>query len=231
MKDLVEAVEKLESWNDGTALIISGSAGHFCAGLDFSLSRAEISTPESGHMMAELMGGLLHRLRQLPLLSVAAIDGAAIGGGAELATTCDWRVMSSKSKLRFVQASMGVSTGWGGAARLVNICGRREALKLLAHCSPLDAQAATRIGLCDGIAAEDECAADAALRLLIEPAHSAAASRDALRAVKTVVAATSDIDEAVRRAEMDAVASVWGVGANKQKFDEIVAKMEMAAGS
>ena len=141
--ELTEAVDRLAAWKDGAALILSGDGGHFCAGLDFELAKGELSTPENGELMSMLMTDNLNRLRSLPLLSVAAVDGAGFGGGAELATACDWRVMAADARLRFVQAKMGATTGWGGSARLVELVGRRQALRLLTLSPTVDTYAAT----------------------------------------------------------------------------------------
>ena len=168
--------------------------------------------------MSKFMTETLYRLRQLPLLSVAAVDGFAVGGGAELTTSCDWRVMSSTATIRFVHAKMGAAPGWGGGARLVDLVGRREALKLLAHGTALDGAAALDLGLCDGVAEPGETAAAAATRLLIAPALEHAASIQSLRAIKTGVASASEISELVRGKETEAVGLVWGSEANRGAF-------------
>mmetsp|Transcript_31912 Transcript_31912/g.101674 ORF Transcript_31912/g.101674 Transcript_31912/m.101674 type:complete len:133 (+) Transcript_31912:74-472(+) len=74
------------------------------------------------------------------------------------------------ARVQFVQARMGVSTGWGGAGRLAETVGRREALRLLLHSPSLDAAAAVGAGLADAVGGEGEPAAEAAVRLLLEPA-------------------------------------------------------------
>ncbi|KAL1521014.1 hypothetical protein AB1Y20_022571 [Prymnesium parvum] len=204
----------LERWDDGAALLLSGAGGAFCAGLD--LSAAELRSAEGGAMMSALMADTLHRLRQLPLLSVAAVDGAAVGGGAELATAADWRVMAAAGSLHFVHAARGAAPGWGGGARLVELLGRAGALRLLALGRRLDAPAAAALGLCDGIAAEGETAAAAAVRLLLAPALAHAASVDALRAIKRGVAGASEISPEVRANEAAALALVWGSEANRR---------------
>ena len=216
MVQLAGAVSELEHWKEGAAVILTGDGGTFCAGLDLSCVRSGvIASPEDGMLMSQYMTETLYRLRQLPLLSVAAVDGYGIGGGAELSTATDWRVMSQGATLRFVHAKMGATTGWGGGARLVSLVGRSTALRLLAHGTALDAAAAAAIGLCDGIGETDETAAAAALRLLVEPALVHSASVESLRAIKAAIAGASNIPEAVRAEETSAVGLVWGSDANR----------------
>ena len=239
MASLHEHMSTLEQWHEGSAVVLAGAGGTFCAGADLELVRSELNSPEAGRQMAAAMGDILHRLRQLPLLSVSAIEGHAIGGGAELATATDWRVMAPSAQLRFVHAKMGTSPGWGGAARLVQLVGRGAALRCLAHGTALRPADAMAIGLCDGVGDADEPAATAAERLLLAPAMAHTASIDALRAIKRVgtraiiaaharvhgltllpppstqaVAVASDVAEDVRLDEQRALASVWGSGAN-----------------
>eukprot|EP00953_Heterococcus_sp_UTEX-ZZ885_P007817 4701-Heterococcus_DN1.PRE.1 len=103
----------------------------FCAGADLNLAREHLTTsecymsfahtPQDGRQMCNLMTDTLNRLRALPMVSVAVVTGAAVGGGAELTTACDYRVLSSDAKIQFVQVKMGVSVGWGGGARLCKL--------------------------------------------------------------------------------------------------------------
>jgi enoyl-CoA hydratase/carnithine racemase len=67
------------------------------------------------------LDNFLSLCRRAPLITVAALGGPAMGGGAELATSTDFRVMSTKAKIQFVQSRMGVSCGWGGTSRLVKV--------------------------------------------------------------------------------------------------------------
>lgn len=72
-----------------------------------------------------------------------------MGGGAELTTACDFRVMSSQARMQFVQLRMGTSTGWGGGSRLVDLVGRRTALDVLLSMRRLSASDCQLLGLCD----------------------------------------------------------------------------------
>ena len=218
---LSDAVSELEQWDEGAAVVLTGAGGTFCAGLDLELARGELGTPEQGALMSQLMTETLYRFRQLPMLSVAAVDGYAVGGGAELTTAADWRVMAHDgATIRFVHARMGAAPGWGGGARLVQLVGRRQALKLLAHGTPLDGVSALRLGLCDGVGEAGEEAAEAATRLLIEPALEHAASVQSLRAIKTGIAAATEIAPSVRADETRAVGLVWGSEANRGAFGD-----------
>lgn len=113
---LATAVDELENDAHAAVLLITGDGGHFCSGFDLETVE-HIATPQDGEQLSLLMTSLLERIRNLPMLSVACIDGAAYGGGAELATATDWRVASCDARIRFVQAQMCVGTGLGGAAR------------------------------------------------------------------------------------------------------------------
>ncbi len=93
----------------------------------------------------------LQRLHSLPILSIAAVDGYAMGGGAELATACDLRVMSRRSVVQFVQLKMGVTPGWGGGTRLVRMVGREKALEMLLTMTRLGPYEALDMGFCSNV--------------------------------------------------------------------------------
>ena len=224
MAELSDHVATLEAWTAGAAVIVEGESGSFCAGADLELVRHTLSTPEQGMLMSELMTCVLGRLRDLPMLSVAAVDGAAMGGGAELATATDWRVFASDARLQFVQTLMGLSTGWGGGGRLVQLVGRSRALELLLRAPRLDAERAKAVGLADEIAAPGEAAADAAMRLCVLPAIEQAAATETVRALKTAVAAHSRVGHGTA-AETRAFGAVFGSEANHRAVDAAVARM------
>ncbi|CAM9989279.1 unnamed protein product [Scytosiphon promiscuus] len=218
MAQLADAVDELERWDTGVALVVHGAGGSFCAGADLSMAREHLITGTDGRVMCALMSDTLTRLRSLPLISVAAIDGAAIGGGAELCTSCDFRVAGPDSSIRFVQVKMGVSTGWGGGARLASIVGRRAALRLLGWSPSIAADEGLAIGLLDarlplllGYVAPP-CRAGRLFRVVAE----------AVRAVKNVVAAADHpVSEQLRRAEEDHFSALWGAAHNRSRVRQL----------
>jgi ethylmalonyl-CoA/methylmalonyl-CoA decarboxylase len=114
----------------------------FCAGLDFDLAKDIINTPQLGYEMCNMMTDALSRFKTSNFISFALIHGYALGGGAELSTSCDYRIMTSNSTIGFVHASIGATPGWGGMQRLINIVGRDQAIHLLCtskRLTPMDA--------------------------------------------------------------------------------------------
>jgi ethylmalonyl-CoA/methylmalonyl-CoA decarboxylase len=132
-------------------VIVTGAGTSFCTGLDLSSARTVLTTPQSGLYMSQFMQHTLQRLHSLPILSIAAVDGYAMGGGAELATACDLRVMSRRSVVQFVQLKMGVTPGWGGGTRLVRMVGREKALEMLLTMTRLGPYEALDMGFCSNV--------------------------------------------------------------------------------
>jgi enoyl-CoA hydratase len=126
---------------------------------------------------------VLGRLRALPCPVVCAIEGAAIGGGAELALACDVRIAGTQATIAFPQSRLGVVPGWGGAGWLLEAVGRGRAVELLATGRTLGAEEALRIGVFTAVVAAGR-AEEAAAELAAEVATS---SRTAVSAVKQVL--------------------------------------------
>ncbi|KAF9113028.1 enoyl CoA hydratase domain-containing protein 1 [Mortierella sp. AM989] len=137
---VIESLEQehVEILDNLVGIIVTGSANKsYCAGLDISAAKTTLLSSQAGSEMSTLMVSSLTRFMRLPLLTIAAIEHAAIGGGAELTTFCDHRCMSETAKIQFVQTEMGVVPGWGGASRLLNIVSRSQALRLLGAAEPI----------------------------------------------------------------------------------------------
>ena len=79
------------------------------------------NSPEGGFKLATIMHDTVTRLANLPLISVCLVRGRAIGGGAELTLSTDFRVFAPTGKLNFVQARLGVLPGWAGGSKLVSL--------------------------------------------------------------------------------------------------------------
>ena len=151
MLDLEKAIESLENWNNGRGLILNGQSNTFCSGIDLSLVKElqKDASKEQPYLLSSFMQRALTRLYLIPMVSVALVQGMALGGGAELTTSCDMRLMSQDAKIGFVQTKMGLSLAFGSSFRLVNIVGRQQALKLLTSAQVMNAVEAKERGLVD----------------------------------------------------------------------------------
>ncbi|XP_059151584.1 ethylmalonyl-CoA decarboxylase-like [Physella acuta] len=148
MVEMADHITQLEKWSKGKGLILVGKDGHFCSGGDLAFVKQAL---HFGEEMAAFQHHTLTRLLNLPLVSVALLQGHTLGGGAELSTACDFRVVSPTARVGFVQAKMGVTTGWGATTRLVHLLGRKKTLDLLCSARVLSADDALRMGLVEHI--------------------------------------------------------------------------------
>lgn len=133
------------------AAIVMGGGGTFVSGGDLRELRDK-NTREDAEHFGDLGFRLCHAIGELPFPVIAAVDGAAIGGGAELAVSCDLRIADAEATISFKQARMGVTTGWGGAARLLSLVAAGTAARLLYAGHDVGAEEALRIGLVDHVA-------------------------------------------------------------------------------
>eukprot|EP01134_Creolimax_fragrantissima_P005145 CFRG5145T1 len=217
MCELADAVDELSLWEDGAGVILHGENGFFCAGADLKVASAYMLSGSEG--MGEEMSYLMHhttsRLRSLPLISVAAIEGAAVGGGAELATACDFRVMARDSYIRFVHVILSVVPGWGGGTRLTKMIGRRNALRIMCTGDKVKPDKAMCVGLCDEVAERGE-SVDLAKIFLDRLTCNNTAS---IRALKAIVSqADDDLYRPSLNHEHDMFSRMWG---NKSSVDQI----------
>ena len=101
MHDLDEIVSTLEHDFRGSCVILTGDGDKaFCAGADLRAVKDGLSSSEAGGMMNEYMQLILQRWRRLPQISIAAINGFAVGGGAELITACDHRIAAPDATIQ-----------------------------------------------------------------------------------------------------------------------------------
>ena len=109
---------------------------------------------------AKEWGALGHQVGQLleiaPKVSLAAINGFALGGGCELALACDMRYAATTAKLGQPEVNLGIFPGWGGTQRLARVCGLGVAKDLILTGRVVDADEALRIGLVNDVFEPDE---------------------------------------------------------------------------
>ncbi|KAF1326412.1 Ethylmalonyl-coa decarboxylase, partial [Globisporangium splendens] len=226
MAELADVVTRLEDPQVHSKLntvILKGTGGWFCAGADLRVAQKQLTSNEAGTAMGVLMVDTLTRFRRLPLVSFAIIEGGAYGGGAELTTSCDYRLIEGNAIVQFVQARMGVSPGWGGGARLCKLVGRQHALRLLCTAAKTSPEEALRLGLADLVFYADTEAKDKLIHEFVSPFDAIAS--EVLHGQKKVIASADDVnlDELVDY-EHSVFRSLWGGPANLQALDSFKRK-------
>ena len=153
-------LSELEKQSNLAGLIVrSGKRGSFIAGADLREFAASFDVPKQAVVDLCRRGqSLFARLSKCPFVTVAAIDGIALGGGAELAAWCDRRVMSADAKTQygFPEVKIGLFPGWGGTVRMSRIVGLGNAVEMITSGDPVDARAAYQMGLTCDLAAVDK---------------------------------------------------------------------------
>ncbi len=138
----------------------------FAAGGDLK-ELASLRTHTEAIAMSEAGRAALDAIRYFPVPVMAALNGDALGGGAELAMACDMRLFSASARIAYVQGRINLSPGWGGGYDLLTRLGPRG-ISLLCSKAWLDAGQALQLGLADYVAGDDE-ALDAAVGRVIAP--------------------------------------------------------------
>jgi enoyl-CoA hydratase len=142
------ALASLEAADPGEvrAVVVTGSGDRaFSAGSHVGEFEAQRS--EAGRARHELESGVARRLAELPMPTIAAIEGNALGGGLELALCCDLRIASDRAKLGLPEVRLAVTPGAGGTQRLPRVVGAARAKELILTGKVLSADEAERIGL------------------------------------------------------------------------------------
>ncbi len=153
IKQLGQALAIAEA-DESKVIILTGAGNQaFCSGGDLAALQ-EIKTELDASWMLTQMAHVLEKIFFNRKVTVAAINGVAIGGGAELATACDFRIASSQAKVGFSQGNAGKATGWGGATMLYERLSSAAAMEMLISGRLYLADEAQELGFLQGVVYE-----------------------------------------------------------------------------
>lgn len=166
-----EAVTVLENRDDIQGLIVTSGKSVFIAGADitefteyFSRSKDEIEA-----WLLDI-NHIFNRFEDLPFPKVAAINGAALGGGCEMALVCDYRVAGISAQIGLPETKLGIFPGFGGSVRLPRLIGIDNALEAIATGKAYRPDEALKLGLVDAVVADElleQAAADLVKKCLL----------------------------------------------------------------
>ena len=151
LNDVLDIVAKDD---DVRAVIITGAGSAFVAGADINdlLSFDSIE----GWSASRFQQSVFNKIEKLGRPSIAAINGAALGGGLELALSCTFRIASAKARMGFPELGLGIIPAFGGTERLVRTVGHAKAAELILFRSVIDGNEAYRIGLVNQVVEQDQ---------------------------------------------------------------------------
>ena len=207
--------------SDAAVLMLRGGGDRaFVSGGDLKELSA-IRTHEDAVAMASRVRRLLDRVAGFPLPVIAALNGHALGGGAEVAIAADIRIAADDIKLGFNQVALGIMPAWGGAERLAQVIGRGRALLAIATGELYDAPAAQQLGLIDIVVSRDTFDKES-----YELAHAIAnTAPGTTRAVKAVISAPAPpVHPHLEADATDVFARLWTADAHWAAVDELERK-------
>lgn len=186
-----ELEKALDAAAGAGALVIRGAGDRaFVSGGDLK-ELAALRTEDEATGMALRMRQICDRIADFPAPVVAALNGHALGGGAEVAVAADIRVAADDIKIGFTQSTLAIMPAWGGAERLADLVGRGRALLLAGTGVTLGAAEAERLGLLDRVLPRAEF--DAGWRALARSLATPPA-----RAIKYVMSGGVGAEESAR---------------------------------
>ncbi len=198
---LEDAVARVAATTSVRVLVVAGKGRAFCAGND--IAEMATLTVEEAEALARRQAALMAAFAALPQVTLAAVDGHALGGGLMLALAQDLRIASDRSRLGLPEVTLGFNPAYG-IARVLDVVGGGHARDLLLTGRRLHATEALRIGLVNRVVAAPTLAASAeawAKEIAASPAEG--------------LAATKRIVAALRAGQSGDEAAAWGAALRK----------------
>jgi enoyl-CoA hydratase len=157
-------LDQIEAHPDCKIVHLRSDQKVFCAGADLTEVRERFNAAdgcERAYQYVSRLQRLYGRIERLQQVTLVEIEGAAIGGGLELALACDLRIVAADAKVGLPETRLGLIPAGGGTQRLTRLCGRSVAARLILGAEILSGTDAVRLGLCQWAAARAEIAARA----------------------------------------------------------------------
>ena len=145
LRDLDAARDQAAAQDDILVLVLTGAGRSFVAGAD--IAQMKDLSPMEAKRFGLFGNGVFLKLENFPKPVIAAVNGFALGGGCELAMSCDIRVASEKAKFGQPEVGLGITPGFGGTQRLARIVGTSNAMELILTAKTISAAQAQEMGL------------------------------------------------------------------------------------
>lgn len=147
MYGLSDCFDYIQQHQDIKVVVLSGIGKVFVAGADIHELKAAFDDVKQAEKIAKKGQDLFNRIERFDRPVIAAIHGACLGGGLELAMSCHMRIVSKKAKLGLPETNLGIIPGFGGTQRLPRLTNKAKALELILTGKLISGTEAERIGL------------------------------------------------------------------------------------
>jgi len=127
--EIVSAIETIRQSKKLKFLVIKGAGNNFCVGDDIS-EMMRWGDANGITRRARYYQNMANQLEELDKITIAAVDGYAVGGGLEITMACDFVIATERSKWGMPEVDVGITPGWGGTTRLARFIGRRRAKEI-----------------------------------------------------------------------------------------------------
>jgi enoyl-CoA hydratase len=201
--ELHSTLDELERREDWQVLHFRSAQKVFAAGADLALIRSWKDAPSPSAALAayiDRLQGLYQRIEGLLQVSVCEIAGAAMGGGYELALSCDLRIAAEEAKLGLPEVGIGLLPGAGGTQRLTRLCGRGVAARMILTSEAMDGKTAQSLGVVDWVFPRvqlEEQARSIVERVAQLPAHAQSAAKRCIAAATDASTAGFELEREI----------------------------------
>ena len=184
--EIAEALEELAAREDVRVVVVTGRGRAFCSGADvgYMADLLERGAYDEANLLVTAGRRVIRSIIEMPKPVIAALNGPAAGGGANMALACDLRIASDRAAIGQTFNRIGLAPDWGGSWLVPRLVGRARAAELFFLGDMLDAAEAERMGLVNRVVPHDEledAVREMASRLAAKPALALALAKEALR--------------------------------------------------
>jgi enoyl-CoA hydratase len=217
--EIVACIDALEARDDVGAIVLTGTAPAFCAGADLE----DLRTCAGADTLGRIYEGFL-RIAHCSLPTVAAVNGAAVGAGMNMALACDviLAARSARFDTRFLQ--IGIHPGGGHTWRLRRITDQQTVMAMVLFGEQLDGDAAERVGLA-WRCLDDDALLDGARALAARAAH---APRELVARTKATILSLAGIDTSEAAVAHELTPQVWSMG--QPAFQQLLGSLQQQLG-
>jgi enoyl-CoA hydratase/carnithine racemase len=193
MREITALARTLSDRTDIDVVILTGDMRCFSAGADLNDAQAWADDSLSTLQRRDIAGTgfrMCKAWEEMPQITIAAIEGYAVGGGLALSLACDWRVLAQDAFVSLPEIALGIPLTWGTIPRLVNLLGPAKAKRLTILCERIVAPEALSLGLVDYVSERGQALIRAqalAAQTLDQPAATMRMSKESVNAAATAL--------------------------------------------